>query len=522
MPSEVGYPLPPVNQRPQLINRLDVNESQDLLRVRERDQLDSTGVEQTSDKVVTRAREVFDNRFPTETGVERLRGNTEGRNLEGVSPSIAMTNLPDQVQAFNPATATPDRLSTLSTAEAAATGLTQPTQPLSVRGATQESEVPASQTIEPPSINGSGEIAQRFEDIEERIRLRSSDEFDALRPGGPESERVADERVQSQVREDASNDEERFIRQNQEQVAQFQRQDQVRAQQTAEDRSTFVQQEDQRVSEDNAEERRTEGDAIEQAVSGQRSSQPAQAREPGSPTNSSGEPLSSEEQREVERLSKRDREVRAHEQAHARVGGRHVRGGVQLSFETGPDGTRYAVEGQVNIDLSEAATPQETVSKMRQVRSAALAPANPSGADRAVAALASRREVDAQTQIAELAREDRQEKIADQTSGQEAVERSATENASETEQRESADNIAGAQAVIPDPGIGPRASGIDQQSLRDYSASYPMSSPPEITRPVTSTPQKLAIKQSPPEPASPQIEGEGPRYQEVADEVKGR
>ena len=119
-----------------------------------------------------------------------------------------------------------------------------------------------------------------------------------------------------------------------------------------------------------------------------------------------GEPLAEEEIQELETLKARDREVRAHEQAHVAAGGQYIRGGIKYDYQQGPDGKRYAVGGHVNIDLSEAATPEQTVQKMRQVRRAALAPAEPSSADRSVAASASQREREAQAEIQELAAEE--------------------------------------------------------------------------------------------------------------------
>ncbi|WP_196140286.1 putative metalloprotease CJM1_0395 family protein [Aliikangiella sp. G2MR2-5] len=96
-----------------------------------------------------------------------------------------------------------------------------------------------------------------------------------------------------------------------------------------------------------------------------------------------------QEKAEIQELKARDREVRAHETAHAAVGGQ-LAGAPSLEFKTGPDGRRYAVSGEVSIDTSKVANnPQATVDKMRQVRQAALAPANPSPQDLKVAAIAS-------------------------------------------------------------------------------------------------------------------------------------
>jgi len=95
--------------------------------------------------------------------------------------------------------------------------------------------------------------------------------------------------------------------------------------------------------------------------------------------------LTEEDRKEVERLKKRDREVRAHEQAHKSAGGPYAG---QVSFETerGPDGRAYAVGGEVKIDTSEIPNnPQATIRKLETVKRAALAPAQPSSQDRQVA-----------------------------------------------------------------------------------------------------------------------------------------
>lgn len=106
-----------------------------------------------------------------------------------------------------------------------------------------------------------------------------------------------------------------------------------------------------------------------------------------------------QEQREVSQLAARDREVRAHEQAHAAVGGQFA-GAPNYEFKRGPDGVNYAVGGEVLIDVGAAATPAETIAKMQTVRRAALAPADPSAQDRSVAAQASLQEAKAQQELA--------------------------------------------------------------------------------------------------------------------------
>ncbi|QSI75090.1 putative metalloprotease CJM1_0395 family protein [Niveibacterium microcysteis] len=119
---------------------------------------------------------------------------------------------------------------------------------------------------------------------------------------------------------------------------------------------------------------------------------------------SSGE-LSEEQKKQVEKLKKRDQEVRAHEQAHVAAGGNLIRGGVNFKYETGPDGQRYAVGGDVSIDVSKARTPQETVRKAEQIRNAAMAPSDPSAQDYSVAAQAGRLAAKAQAEMAQNTQE---------------------------------------------------------------------------------------------------------------------
>ncbi|MCW8943735.1 MAG: putative metalloprotease CJM1_0395 family protein [Sedimenticola sp.] len=98
----------------------------------------------------------------------------------------------------------------------------------------------------------------------------------------------------------------------------------------------------------------------------------------------------SKESQELRSLQARDREVRAHEQAHLSVAGRYATSGVNLEYQRGPDGQLYAVGGDVKIDTSVVpGDPKATEEKAETIRRAALAPANPSSQDRKVAAQAS-------------------------------------------------------------------------------------------------------------------------------------
>ncbi len=109
------------------------------------------------------------------------------------------------------------------------------------------------------------------------------------------------------------------------------------------------------------------------------------------------EAATSEELRE---LQSRDREVRVHEQTHKAAGGRHA-GAIHYDTQTGPDGKRYAVGGHVNIDVAPVeGDPEATLRKMEVVRKAALAPADPSAADRQVAASAAATAASARAELA--------------------------------------------------------------------------------------------------------------------------
>lgn len=98
--------------------------------------------------------------------------------------------------------------------------------------------------------------------------------------------------------------------------------------------------------------------------------------------------LSDDERAAVSDLKARDREVRSHEAAHAATGQGYA-GSPQFEYARGPDGVQYAVGGHVSIDVSAVPdNPEATIEKMRIVKAAALAPARPSGQDRAVASAA--------------------------------------------------------------------------------------------------------------------------------------
>lgn len=81
------------------------------------------------------------------------------------------------------------------------------------------------------------------------------------------------------------------------------------------------------------------------------------------------------------------------------VGGPYT-GAPTYSYKRGPEGQLYAVGGKVSIDASPIPDdPEATINKMQTVRSAALAPAEPSPEDLRVAQEATRQLLQAQAEL---------------------------------------------------------------------------------------------------------------------------
>ena len=143
------------------------------------------------------------------------------------------------------------------------------------------------------------------------------------------------------------------------------------------------------------------------------------------------------EQLEIAELVSRDAEVRAHEQAHAAVGGVYA-GAPTYTFTRGPDGKRYAVGGEVSIDVSAVPNdPEATLRKMEIVLRAALAPAEPSAQDLRVAAQAQAQMTQARAELAEQQRSETAENRP-QRAEETAQDELSAENPSAAEQAASA------------------------------------------------------------------------------------
>lgn len=108
--------------------------------------------------------------------------------------------------------------------------------------------------------------------------------------------------------------------------------------------------------------------------------------EPKSNISKKGETLSPEQQQEVAQLKARDAEVKAHEQAHIAAAGGLTTSAPSYSYQSGPDGQKYAIGGEVSVSAPQTNNPEENIRNAEALKRAAMAPADPSSQDRAVAA----------------------------------------------------------------------------------------------------------------------------------------
>lgn len=124
--------------------------------------------------------------------------------------------------------------------------------------------------------------------------------------------------------------------------------------------------------------------------------------------------FSDEDLRVLKELKARDAEVRRHEQAHAVAAGSYA-SAPSYVYQQGPDGKQYAIGGSVRIDTAPVPNdPEATIAKMEVIRRAALAPAEPSSADRGIAAAAQAVRAQAVADAATMRQADRSDTL-DQT-----------------------------------------------------------------------------------------------------------
>jgi hypothetical protein len=102
-----------------------------------------------------------------------------------------------------------------------------------------------------------------------------------------------------------------------------------------------------------------------------------------------GRELTIKEKLEILQLEQLERSVREHEQAHLRTARDLAIGKPSFEYKEGPDGKKYVVNGEVNIDSSPVSGDAEaTLEKAIKIQRTALAPSDPSPKDLQVAARA--------------------------------------------------------------------------------------------------------------------------------------
>ncbi len=122
-------------------------------------------------------------------------------------------------------------------------------------------------------------------------------------------------------------------------------------------------------------------------------------------TESGNDELTQQEQREVSELKMTDSQVKAHEHAHKAAAAGLSTSGPNYEYETGPDGKKYAVAGDVNVSYKHSDDPEVNLRNAQQLRASALAPADPSSQDRKVAMQAEREIAQAKQEIMEEQRQ---------------------------------------------------------------------------------------------------------------------
>ncbi len=179
----------------------------------------------------------------------------------------------------------------------------------------------------------------------------------------------------------------------------------------------------------------------EKASEGQKAIKALEAASGGA----SNDELTEEEQKLVDELEQTDREVRSHEQAHKTIGGPYA-GAISYETTTGPDGKEYAVSGEVQIDASPiSGNPEATIRKLDIVIRAALAPAEPSSQDFAVARAAQAARQIAQQELAQQREAENAEARAE-NAGEQAEGLSEEQKSQLTQLLESIDAIQAANA----------------------------------------------------------------------------
>jgi len=155
----------------------------------------------------------------------------------------------------------------------------------------------------------------------------------------------------------------------------------------------------------------------ESATTGKESSQAGSAAAGKAKTAGTTTQQSTDVQQQISQMVQTQNHVISHEQAHMSAGG-ELAGSPSYTYTSGPDGKRYITGGEVSISTPSVKEPEDKIRMMERVRSAAMAPSDPSPQDIRVAADASMKESQAQS---ELSRKRLEQAYGKTTQGSEKV-----------------------------------------------------------------------------------------------------
>ena len=143
--------------------------------------------------------------------------------------------------------------------------------------------------------------------------------------------------------------------------------------------------------------------------------QPEQESDAKENSASGNKELTQQEQQEVMELKNTDAKVKAHEHAHKAAAAGLKTTGPNYEYETGPDGKKYAVAGDVNVSYAKSSDPEVNLQNAQKLKAAALAPTDPSSQDRKVAQKADQEIAEAKREIMEEQAETEEEEEASET-----------------------------------------------------------------------------------------------------------
>lgn len=158
----------------------------------------------------------------------------------------------------------------------------------------------------------------------------------------------------------------------------------------------------------------------------------------------SSDKLTPEQQQELTKLKKTDADVKAHEQAHLSAASGISASAPSYTYEEGPDGQKYAVGGEVNVSFDETGDPEKDKASAETMKRAALAPADPSSQDRAVARNADKMIAEDEKKIEELKEKERAQKEQDSKEKE-----SSSEKTDKTPENTSASKTLTTEEVAP-------------------------------------------------------------------------